>query len=82
MIREKSVNWTLGMFLLGLGVIILTYSCGEANRDLDKDNVPDNVSIQIIEGCEYVVFHNGNATWGAHKGNCKNKFHEKSNSDQ
>ena len=33
--------------------------------------------IRIIEfeGCEYVTFGSGHGTFGAHKGNCKNKIH-------
>lgn len=27
------------------------------------------------EGCEYIYFPLGNATWGTHKGNCKNPIH-------
>ena len=36
--------------------------------------------IYTLEGCEYIVVAPGNShlTWGTHKGNCKNKIHEKS----
>jgi hypothetical protein len=38
-------------------------------------NIPYNcsggVSLIIIDSCEYVVVHQGNASWGSHKGNCK-----------
>lgn len=30
------------------------------------------VDIIIIDGCEYLYIHAGNASWGTHKGNCKN----------
>ena len=36
--------------------------------------------IYTLEGCEYIVVSPGNShfTWGTHKGNCKNRIHEKS----
>jgi len=35
--------------------------------------------IYTLEGCEYIVVSPGNShfTWGTHKGNCKNRIHEK-----
>ena len=30
-----------------------------------------NIEIIEFDECEYVLFWDGNATWGSHKGNCK-----------
>jgi len=37
-----------------------------------------DTEIRIIEfdGCQYVKFGIGEGSFGAHKGNCKNKIHE------
>jgi len=39
--------------------------------------------ITEVNGCEYICFYRGDATWGAHKGDCKNPIHQfnKSNVD-
>jgi hypothetical protein len=34
------------------------------------------IEIITFDGCEYVRFYNGNATWGAHKGTCNNPIHK------
>ena len=48
---------------------------GTANGQFDR-----YYQIYTLEGCEYIVVSPGNShfTWGTHKGNCKNKIHEKS----
>lgn len=43
----------------------------------DVNELNTEYSIYIIDSCEYIVFHNGNATWGSHKGNCKNPIHNR-----
>jgi hypothetical protein len=35
-----------------------------------------NYTTYTLEGCEYIVVGMGNASWGSHKGNCKNQIHK------
>ncbi len=43
-----------------------------SRRELDvKFNSSADIELVEIDGCEYIYVPNGNASWGAHKGNCK-----------
>lgn len=76
----KRLFWTL-LFLISASIILMIVGCagprkGKELHILNVDSLPNiEYSIYIIDSCEYIVFHNGNATWGSHKGNCKNSIH-------
>lgn len=65
-------------------ILIITttlYSCEPNNVEskplVKEDKTPylvwgKNIEIWIIDSCEYIMIPNGSATWGSHKGNCKN----------
>lgn len=59
-------------------IIMLTasimVSCDNVAPDerLLKDNGVCPYVVTVIDNCEYIVFKCGTASWGSHKGNCKN----------
>ena len=76
------------VFLFGL--LTLVSSCGssvETERKIQAIDTNNTLklatynyngpSTYTYEGCEYIVVVNGSATWGSHKGNCKNPIHKK-----
>ena len=58
-------------------IILLSLALVSCETTVPQSTVPnqkiEGMSIKIyeIDGCEYIVRENGNATWGSHKGNCK-----------
>ena len=78
----KRLFWTL-LFLISASVISMIVGCagphkGKGVNILNVDSLPNiEYSIYIIDSCEYIVFHNGNASWGSHKGNCNNTIHNR-----
>jgi hypothetical protein len=69
--------------LIGLVVMIMMFigfGCTSGTTTLKKTESKEkyqgfNVWVYEFDGCEYVKFPSYNATWGAHKGNCKNPIH-------
>lgn len=70
-------------------ICLFLFSCnankdGGYNKDKELPVVRDEnhtfltVPVRTItyDGCEYVIFSNGNDTWGSHKGNCNNSIHK------
>lgn len=49
------------------------------SRELDSTSEYEYTRYHIytLEGCEYIMVNAGSATWGSHKGNCKNPIHYK-----
>lgn len=43
----------------------------ELQQKMVQEHVDRNVTIVIIDSCEYVHVFYGDMTWGSHKGNCK-----------
>lgn len=59
--------------------VLLIAGCKEKTVSVtDTGEMWGYTSIDVIEfdGCEYVHFGSGEGSWGAHKGNCKNKIHK------
>jgi hypothetical protein len=42
-----------------------------SNKEIDYKHFGRSIKVYEIDSCEYIYFPNGNASWGAHKGNCK-----------
>ena len=40
-------------------------------QEVKQEFYGQNIEIVVIDSCEYLYVSNGNASWGAHKGNCK-----------
>lgn len=78
----KRLFWTI-LFLISASIVIMMVGCAGLHKEKEVhtynvDSLPNSdYSIYIIDSCEYIVFHNGNATWGSHKGNCKNPIHSR-----
>lgn len=77
----KRLFWTL-LFLISASIISMMTGCAPENEKkevkvFDVNELNTEYSIYIIDSCEYIVFHNGNASWGSHKGNCKNPIHNR-----
>lgn len=75
-------------YLISILFIISLISCGPSNQNrephsnqLKKDSpyYDQQYEIYELEGCEYIVVNFGQYKWGSHKGNCKNKIHQKIN---
>ena len=45
--------------------------------DLASKYHDQNYKVYTLEGCEYILVGSGNGQWGSHKGNCKNRIHQK-----
>lgn len=58
-------------------IMMLLMSCDDSNSPMSKVNIQYGQPTQVVmyDGCEYVFFPCGNASWGSHKGNCKNPTH-------
>ena len=75
------------LIISSISLVILLGSC-EVKREneisnphkMELDNTSryydQNYSTYTLEGCEYIVVGMGNASWGSHKGNCKNQIHK------
>jgi hypothetical protein len=78
----KRLFWTI-LFLISASIVTMMVGCAGLHKEKEVhtynvDSLPNSeYSIYIIDSCEYIVFHNGNATWGSHKGNCKNPIHSR-----
>jgi len=77
----KRLFWTTVINTLILTTIVLGLTAGSCDPPkYDKPRYDPKIgefTILTIDSCEYIVFHNGNATWGSHKGNCKNPIHNR-----
>lgn len=62
-------------FLYTLLATVLLIGCDMDTTIKKKDTglkyYGNSIDVFEIDGCEYVHILNGNASWGAHKGNCK-----------
>lgn len=78
----KRLIWVI-LFLIFTSILVVITGCNNAQKlkevhTSNVDSLPNaNYSIYIIDSCEYVIFHNGNATWGSHKGDCENPVHNR-----
>ena len=84
--KNQQINIKLfWLVIVSTSLILMTLMVGCAGPHkgkginvLNVDSLPKiEYSIYIIDSCEYIVFHNGNASWGSHKGNCKNPIHNR-----
>jgi hypothetical protein len=74
--------------LILISITFLIASCNEnlgpkapdsKRMELDTTSkyYDQNYRVYTLEGCEYIVGGSGNTQWGSHKGNCKNRIHQK-----
>lgn len=60
------------LFVLILGLVIAscdtTVKTSEDSTQFWRGN---SIEVIVYDSCEYVLFSNGQSSWGAHKGNCK-----------
>lgn len=85
--KDKTGVEMLMVMIIGIffGMILISFlSCEEKKEpevviELTKDNKNHirNVDEYTYQGCEYIVVGPMNRRWGSHKGNCKNKIHNK-----
>jgi len=73
-------------WIIGIMIVLFMVSCDDTPEywKNQSDRYWDNNNIIVeVKGCEYICFYRGDATWGAHKGDCKNPIHQfnKSNVD-
>ena len=66
------------IFFTGIGICGCNQTPEQWKNSSDRywDN---NNMITEVNGCEYICFYRGDATWGAHKGDCKNPIHRLNN---
>ena len=60
------------LFVLLLGLALA--SCDttvKTKQDSTQTWCGDPIRVVEYDSCEYVLFSNGQSSWGAHKGNCK-----------
>lgn len=74
--------YTFGL-LLFIGICAGVSSCGES-ATVAKEQLPDTLKLTepehfikgvteyVYQDCEYIMVNAGNASWGGHKGNCRN----------
>lgn len=66
-------------FAYVLLAVVFLIGCENPNTDKKetiKNEIKESfygqeIKIVVIDNCEYLYVSNGNASWGAHKGNCK-----------
>jgi hypothetical protein len=74
--------------LILISITFLITSCNEnlgpkapdskrMELDLASKYHDQNYKVYTLEGCEYILVGSGNGQWGSHKGNCKNRIHQK-----
>lgn len=67
---KTKISYTLYILL----ALVLFTSCDESTVNIKSTGLVfkgRGVDIIVIDSCEYIYIPNGNASWGAHKGNCK-----------
>ena len=56
-------------------LLSVLFSCDlETNiktKEINEKKFGRSIQVQEIDSCEYIFVPDGNASWGAHKGNCK-----------
>ena len=57
-------------------LLVAVFLVGCEDQNVPKKKIKDifafsNIEVIEVDGCEYIYVPNGNASWGAHKGNCK-----------
>jgi len=62
---KKIILLSVTAFLIGCNNTLKTEKTNEYLNG-------QRVEILTFDGCEYVYFRAGSASWGGHKGNCKN----------
>lgn len=78
----KRLFWTI-LFLISASIVTMMVGCSPENEKKEVKVFDESqlnhlsYSIYVIDNCEYIIVHNGNATWGSHKGNCKNPIHSR-----
>jgi hypothetical protein len=78
----KRLLWTI-LFLISASILTMMVGCAPADEKkgvkvFDESQLNHlSYSIYVIDSCEYIIVHNGNATWGSHKGNCNNPIHNR-----
>jgi hypothetical protein len=78
----KRLLWTI-LFLISASILTMMVGCAPADKKkevkvFDESQLNHLIySIYVIDSCEYIIVHNGNATWGSHKGNCSNPVHNR-----
>lgn len=87
--KDKTGVEILMVMIIGIffGMILISFSSCEEKKDINKElpkelsKNSENYSLTVNEytyqGCEYIVVDFGKEKWGSHKGNCKNKIHNK-----
>lgn len=68
--------------ILFILISFLIISCQNGKTTINKEETKEKyqgmtITEYVYDGCEYVKFPAYNATWGSHKGNCKNPIHLK-----
>lgn len=82
-IMKEKYKTMLYATLLVLAVLYLLSGCGPSREEYEqmkKDNLgyinnrdtPYGISVQVIDGCEYIYCDNGHGAAIVHKQNCKN----------
>ena len=87
--KDKTGVEILMVMIIGIffGMILISFLSCEEKKDIKKElpkelsKNSENYSLTVNEytyqGCEYIVVGFGKEKWGSHKGNCKNKIHNK-----
>ena len=87
--KDKTGVEMLMVMIIGIffGMIIISFLSCEEKKDKKKElpkelsknseNYSLTVSEYTYQGCEYIAVDFGKEKWGSHKGNCKNKIHNK-----
>lgn len=84
--KAKNLLWLLLIAIVLVILAHLTSGCADdptvtvANPITTKTRVGygctfGNIGEITYDGCQYMFVYWGNATWGAHKGNCTNPIH-------
>jgi hypothetical protein len=74
--------------LILISITFLITSCNENlgpkapnSKRMELDSTAQyydqNYKVYTLEGCEYIVVGHSKFQWGSHKGNCKNRIHQK-----
>jgi len=82
------LNYNMKRVLILISITFLIASCNEnlgpkapnsKRMELDPESKyhDQNYKVYTLEGCEYILVGGGNGQWGSHKGNCKNRIHQK-----
>lgn len=75
MISKTKLTRNLAKLMLCTVLLSTLFSCDlETNiktKEINEKKFGRSIQVQEIDSCEYIFVPDGNASWGAHKGNCK-----------